>query len=112
MLPWPTKVICDHGSDFMAETKDLLKSKFGIRQQAILTQNAQANSMVEHAHQTLHQLIRSQIIANNLDIDLGDPLTAILTPCAFIYCQSVCLLTLLKSHSKEGIGDSILKRMK
>ena len=39
--------------------------------------------MVEHAHQTLHQLIRSHDIANNLNIDLDDPFTGILSACAF-----------------------------
>jgi hypothetical protein len=51
---WPTKVICDRGSEFMAKTKDMLENKYGIKQQVILTQNPQANAMVKHAHQTLH----------------------------------------------------------
>jgi hypothetical protein len=35
--PWPNKVICDCGSEFMAETKDMLKNEYGIKQQVITT---------------------------------------------------------------------------
>jgi hypothetical protein len=81
--PWPTKVICDRGSEFMAETKDMLENEYGIKQQVITTRNPQANSMVERAHQTLHQLIRSHDLANNPDLDLDDPFSGILSACAF-----------------------------
>ena len=57
----------------MAETKDMLENEYGIKQQVISTRNPQANSMVERAHQTLHQLIMSHDIANNPNIDLDDP---------------------------------------
>ena len=67
----------------MAETKDMLENEYGIKQQVISTRNPQANSMVERAHQTLHQLIRSHDIANNPNIDLDDPFTGILSACAF-----------------------------
>jgi hypothetical protein len=83
--PWLTKVICDRGSEFMAKTKDMLKNEYGInsKQQVITTQNPQANLMVERAHQTLHQLIRLHNIANNLELDLDNPYTGILSVCAF-----------------------------
>ena len=55
--PWPTKVICDRGKEFMAETKEMLEEDYGIMQQVIMTRNPQANSMVERAHQTFHQMI-------------------------------------------------------
>jgi hypothetical protein len=81
--PWPTKVICDRSSEFMAKTKDMLKNEYGIKQQVITTQNPQANSMVERAHQTLPQLIRSHDIASNPELNLEDPFTGILSACAF-----------------------------
>ena len=55
--PWPTKVICECGGEFMAEVKAMLEEGYGIKQQVISTRNPQANSMVERAHQTLHQMI-------------------------------------------------------
>jgi hypothetical protein len=67
----------------MAETKDMLKNEYGIKQQVITTQNLQAHSMVERACQTFHQLIRSHNIVNNPELDLDDPFTGILSACAF-----------------------------
>jgi hypothetical protein len=67
----------------MAETKDMIKNEDGMKQQVITTGNLQANLMVEHAHQTLHLLIRSHDFANNPELNLDDPFTGILLACAF-----------------------------
>jgi hypothetical protein len=75
LYPWPTKVICDRRTEFMAKTKDMLKNEYGIKQQVVTTQNPQVNSMVERVHQTLHQLIRSHDIAHNPDIDWDNSFT-------------------------------------
>jgi NADH:ubiquinone oxidoreductase subunit len=56
--PRPTTVIMDHGSEFMAETKKVLKDEYGIKRTLISTRNPQAN-MVERAHQTMHNLLRT-----------------------------------------------------
>ena len=53
----------DRGSEFMAEVKSLLKDEYGITRKPITTRNPQANAIVERAHQTIHNLIRSQQIA-------------------------------------------------
>jgi hypothetical protein len=34
---WPTKVICDCGSEFLAETKEMLKNELGVKQQGFTT---------------------------------------------------------------------------
>jgi transposase InsO family protein len=54
--PRPTEVICDRGKEFMAEVRDTLHNDYGITRKPITTRNPQANSMVERAHQTLHQM--------------------------------------------------------
>jgi hypothetical protein len=35
--PWPTKAICDHGKEIMAEVKEMLEKGYGIKQQVITT---------------------------------------------------------------------------
>ena len=69
--PWPETVICDRGKEFMAEVKAMLKDRYGIKRHPITTRNPQANSMVERAHQTIHNMIRVQKIKSLKD--LADP---------------------------------------
>ena len=57
--PWPTEVICDRGREFMGAVKDMLKDDYGVSKKMITTRNPQANSMVERAHQTVHNMIRT-----------------------------------------------------
>ena len=60
--PWPTEVVLDRGKEFMAEVKTMLRDHYGCVRKAITTRNPQANAMVERAHQTLHNMIRTQRI--------------------------------------------------
>jgi transposase InsO family protein len=70
--PWPTKVVMDRGREFMGEVRDMLKDDYGIVRKPITTRNPQANAMVERAHQTIHNLIRSQQIRGKSDLVGGD----------------------------------------
>ena len=67
--PWPVQVICDRGSEFRLEVQALIKREIGAKQKFITTRNPQANSMVERAHQTMHNMIRSQQIKDVHDLD-------------------------------------------
>ena len=58
--PWPTEVICDRGKEFMAEVINTLRDDYGITRKPITTHNPQANAMVERAHQTLGNMLRTQ----------------------------------------------------
>jgi transposase InsO family protein len=69
--PWPQEVIMDRGKEFMGEVKDMLKNVYGITRRPITTRNPQANAMVERAHQTLHNMIRSQRIRDARDLTNG-----------------------------------------
>jgi hypothetical protein len=70
--PWPTKVVMDRGREFMGEVRDMLKDDYGIVRKPITTRNPQANAMVERAHQTIHNLIRSQQIRGKSDLVGGN----------------------------------------
>jgi transposase InsO family protein len=69
--PWPTQVMMDRGCEFMGDVITLLKKEYGIARKPITTRNPQANAMVERAHQTIHNLIRSQQIKGRDDLANG-----------------------------------------
>ena len=69
--PWPAEVIMDRGREFRAEVEKLLKDEYGIRRKLISTRNPQANSMVERAHQTIHNLLATQGIKSREDLPNG-----------------------------------------
>eukprot|EP00955_Chlamydomonas_euryale_P012036 129713-Chlamydomonas_euryale.AAC.1 len=81
--PWPQQVVMDRGSEFMGEVKPLLKDEYGIKRKPITSRNPQANSMVERAHKTIHNLVNSNIIRGTQDLDKDDPWTGVLTAVRF-----------------------------
>jgi hypothetical protein len=66
--PWPEEIVCDRGREFMDGINDLLKKEYNIVKKMITTRNPQANSMVERAHQTVHNLIRTFRIKSKKDL--------------------------------------------
>ncbi len=64
--PWPEQVQLDRGTEFMGAISDMLFNDYGFKKKPITTRNPQANAMVERAHQTIHNMIRSQRVK---DID-------------------------------------------
>ena len=66
--PWPTQVVMDRGREFMGEVKAMLRDDYGITRKPITTRNPQANAMVERAHATLHNMIRSNSIKDKRDL--------------------------------------------
>jgi len=69
--PYPTEVVMDRGVEFMGEVQRSLKTQYGARIKLITTRNPQANSMVERAHQTIGNMIRSQNIQSREDLEDG-----------------------------------------
>ena len=69
--PWPTQVVMDRGREFMGDVITLIRNEYGITRKPITTRNPQANAMVERAHQTMHNLIRTQRIRDNRDLPNG-----------------------------------------
>ena len=80
--PWPTEVVMDRGREFMGEVKRMLPEDYGITRRPITTRNPQANAMVERAHQTIHNMIRSQQIRDKRDL-VNDSWEGILSAVGF-----------------------------
>ena len=81
--PWPEKVIMDRGREFMAEMRTMLKKEYGILRKPISTRNPQANSMVERAHQTISNMLRTQQIRDRDSLPEEDPWTGTLSAIGF-----------------------------
>ena len=78
--PWPTKVIFDRGSEFMAEFAQMVTQEYGIKRKPITKRNPQANAILERIHQTLGNIIRT---SNKTNLDDNDPWSGILTAAMF-----------------------------
>ena len=78
--PWPTKVIFDRGSEFMAEFADMVTEDYGIKRKPITKRNPQANAILERIHQTLGNILRT---TNKTELDPEDPWGGILAAAMF-----------------------------
>ena len=67
--PWPTEIVMDRGKEFAGEVKRELQAGYPFQRKVITTRNPQANSMVERAHQTLHNMTRALEIKGKEDLD-------------------------------------------
>jgi hypothetical protein len=80
--PWPQHVIHDRGSEFFAETHEMLKNDYGCTINRTTTRNPQANAIVERVHQTIGNMIRTWFV-DDPDLDGSDPFSGLLTAIAF-----------------------------
>ena len=78
--PRPSQLNLDRGTEFMAEFSTMIQKDFGITKKTITARNPQANSIIERAHQTLGNIIRT-INVNALDEE--DPWSGILAATIF-----------------------------
>ena len=78
--PWPVKVICDRGTEFMAEVRTMLKEDYGIKVSNITTRNPQANAILERIHQTIGNMLRTFQLQ---DTDEENPFDGTLAAVAF-----------------------------
>eukprot|EP00957_Ditylum_brightwellii_P179848 13700672-Ditylum_brightwellii.AAC.1 len=80
--PYPTQVVLDRGTEFMAEFNEMIASDYGVKKKTITARNHQANSIIERIHQTVGNMIRSFEV-HGTKIDEKDPWTGILSAMRF-----------------------------
>ena len=80
--PWPTKIILDWGTGFTKEVIEMIEKDYRITRQPITTRNPQANSILERAHQTISNILRTFQV-NNSKLDLDEPWSKILSAIIF-----------------------------
>ena len=78
--PWPTKVIFDRGSEFMAEFAEMVTEDYGLKRKPITKRNPQANAILERIHQTLGNIIRT---SDKTNLDEENPWQGILSAAMF-----------------------------
>ena len=84
--PWPNKVILDRGTEFMKEVIPMLEQDYGITRRPITTRNPQANSILERAHQTIGNILRTFQLNNH---ELNDAWDGILSAVIFAMRSTV-----------------------
>eukprot|EP00957_Ditylum_brightwellii_P076816 5839092-Ditylum_brightwellii.AAC.1 len=55
--PWPTEVVLDRQTEFMAEFTEMIQRDIRVTKRPITTQNLQANRIVERIHQTIGNML-------------------------------------------------------
>ena len=104
---WPTKVITDGGTEFLADFVQLIEDEYRIVKKLISIQNPQTNFILERIHQKIGNILHTfKLHSNPLDED--DPLSGILAAIAFA-TRAVIHTTLLQTPSQLVVGrDAIL----
>ena len=81
--PWPTQIIFDRGTEFMGEFAKMARDDYGLKTKPITTRNPQANAIIERAHQTIGNMIKTITTNPNLELDDEDPWSGILSSVQF-----------------------------
>ena len=80
--PWPSQVILDRGTEFMAEFTSMIEEEYGVTKKPITKRNPQANAIIERVHQTLGNMIRTFSV-QSMELDDKNPWDGILSAVAF-----------------------------
>eukprot|EP00957_Ditylum_brightwellii_P068815 5223677-Ditylum_brightwellii.AAC.1 len=56
---WPTEVVLDRVTKFMAKFTEMIQRDFGVTKRSITARNPQANRIVERIHQTIGNMLRT-----------------------------------------------------
>ena len=87
--PRPYLITLDRGSKFIGQDFcDMCINDYCIKRKIISMQNPQANTIVEHEHQMLGNLIQSFEVQDNPYIDMDDPWLGILAAAVFAMCST------------------------
>ena len=86
--PRPTQVILDRGKEFMAEVITLLRDEYDVKRKPITTRNPQENAILEQAHQTIGNIIRTFQL-DKAELDMDDPWEGILAAVIFALQSTV-----------------------
>ena len=105
--PWPTQIILDSGTEFMAEFTTMVKNEYGITKKPITAKNPQANGIIERIHQKMGNMICTFQV-QDVELDEQDPCTGILGVVTFA-TRATIHSTLTSTPSQLVFGrDTIL----
>ena len=106
--PWPDEIIYDRGTEFLGDFANMIKEDYPtIQRTPITTRNPQANGILERAHATISNIIKT-LHLNVDDKDHNDPWDGILAATMFAM-RSTIHTTLQATPAQLVFGrDSIL----
>ena len=84
----PSKVIVDHGNEFLAEFKTMIQADYSITVNHITSRNPQANFILERVHQTIGNIICTFKVQDMI-LDDENPWDGILASTLFALCATV-----------------------
>jgi hypothetical protein len=86
--PWPVKITCDHGSEFVgSEFQHLIKQECDIEAKPSSKRNPQSSAILERIHKTIGNMVCTFEVENQL-IDEADPWLGILSAVAWAVCSA------------------------
>jgi transposase InsO family protein len=81
--PWPEYITFDNGPEFKAEFLDALRNDYsGIKMKPSSKRNPQANAILERAHGTIGNMIRTFDV-DNIDLEDNDPFAGLVSAVCF-----------------------------
>ena len=66
--PLPEELVYDRGSEFLGEFARMIEEDYGIKKRPTTTRNPRANSILERAHQTLGNMLRTFEIHSDKEV--------------------------------------------
>ena len=66
--PWPQEIIYDRGTEFLGEFGKMIEYDYGIKKRPITVRNPQANAILERAHQTIGNMLRTVEIHKDTEV--------------------------------------------
>eukprot|EP00957_Ditylum_brightwellii_P063773 4839121-Ditylum_brightwellii.AAC.1 len=57
--PWPTEVVLDRRTEFMAKFTEMIRQDYGVTKRPITARNPQVNGIVERIHQTIGNMLHT-----------------------------------------------------
>src|SRR5210317_1033386 len=86
--PLPSELIYDRGTEFLGEFTRMVAEDYGITKKPTATRNPQANAILERAHQTLGNMLRTFEIHKDKEVN-EENINRILNAIMFAMCATV-----------------------
>jgi len=91
-VPRPNVITLERGKEFMAEVTKMIRNDYGIKKRPIAVRNSQANSILEHVHQTISNILRTFKILDTT-MEEEDPWSGLLAATMFAIRSMVHITT-------------------
>ena len=107
--PWPIRVTCDHGSEFIgSEFQRLIKEECDIEAKPSSKRDPQSSATLKRTHQTIGDMLRTFEVENQ-PVDESDPWSGILSAAAWA-ARSACHTASQSTPGQLVLGRDVIWR--